>query len=452
MFAVRSIRFSRWSRCVVSVAIAVLATVPAVAQTARPKIYELKNGVLRPAAPVTLKSSARKGPVFETGGKPAVVYSTNRSGRSDVRELLRTAAEIERLSGQSFQRSLLNLEDHAEHLDVVLQLRLAAAERVKQPEAAQRMAYRKRAEALRAAAARTANLRRMGAAGWASESAYGQLLASSAAADWAKSRGDHLAQQTWAEQSKRFAQNLLKFRGWDHRLGLTGDRQLLDAQARAATTSQAAAADQSKRNAAEVVRLRKMIDSHVTRLEQMQPRPAGNTRPDELYAARARLLAATATMELMAGRTSAAKRALLDADRQAALEFRDLRKFHKTGTAGLPELIRNWRGRKQLQQSLIDAGFEIPNNHWAGRERDLKAMADIADRTLDRRGRNGADVAVVRGLVLLESARPFVKKAAAVVRPATQPGRIHPKVFDVREEIQRSRGSAPGPLIRRNHQ
>ena len=434
-----------------------LAAGPAAAQSPQPKVFELKNGVFRPAAPVTLKSAAPSKPASkpEATLPQTAARSANRRGRTDARELLRTAAEIERLSRQSFQRSLLNLEDHAGQLDVVLQMRLAAADRHSHPEAARRAAYRHRAESLRQAAAQTASVGQIGAAGWASESAYGQLLASSAAADWAKARGDQLAQQTWAEQSKSVAQNLLRNRGWDHRMGLTGDRQLLDAQARAATAGGQGGAGQSQRNAAQVVRLRKMIDSHITRLEQSQQLPAGNTRPDELHAARARLLASTAGMELMAGRKNEAKRALLEADRHAALEFQDLRKFQQTGTAGLPELIRNWRGRKQLQQSLIDAGFEIPNNHWAGRARDLKAMTDIAENTLDRRGRNGADVAVVQGLVLLEQVRPFVKKKpAAGKKPAAEEKTAAPvsmKVFDVREEIAKARARVPLLDGRRPH-
>jgi hypothetical protein len=455
MFAVRIIQFCNWRRGALIGAIVGTVCASASAQSRQPKVFELKNGAFRPAAPVKLMSDAPKAPVVETPAKTVEPSCEKPRQPGDSTELLRMAAEIERLSRQSFQRSLLKLEDHSEQLDVALQLRLAAAERNKSPESAVRSAYRRRAEALKAAGVQTANLGQVGAAGWASESAYGQLLASSAAADWANARGDHLARQTWVDQSKRSAQNLLQHRGWDHRMGLTGDRQLLDAQAKATLPMQPGAAGQSQRNAAAVAQMRKMMDSHVTRLEQMQPRPGGNARPDELHAARARLLATTATMELRAGRKRAAKQSLLEADRHAALEFRDLQRFQKTGTAGLPELIRNFRGRKQLHQALVDAGFEIPNNHLAGRQRDLKSMADVAKRTLDRRGRNGADVAVVQGLALLERVRPFVKKRpAADAKSATPAGTVQPKVFNVQDEIKRSRGlvgtpgRGRGPIIR----
>jgi len=413
------------------------------AQSKRPKIYVLKDGAFQPQQPEpdNTQSAAFEAPPR----KPAPPNgSASKENPAKFRRMTKLAAEIERLSGQAFHRALMDLDDYSAQLNVALQLRLAAADFGRNPQALRRAAFQNRAEALQAASVRTEQLQQPGAAGWASETAYSKLLASTSAADWAKSRGEHLQQQTWVQQSRKFAKQLLSFRGWDHQFGLTGDRQLNQAKAQVVRTDANAAG--KKANAAKLARLKETLNSHVARMQTgqthgLRPVGKGNTRPDQLHAAKFQLLRTTGQMELAAGRKQNARDAFLAADRQAVSEFRQLLKFHRTGTSGLADLTRNWRERKDVHQQLRDAGYEIPIAHWRDRQRDLRKLGKIAAQTLDRRGRAAADVAVVQGLMQLEKVRPFIRRRPqgkdAAGSAASQP--VQPKIIDVRKELDRHR-------------
>lgn len=458
---------------------------PLHAQMRRAKVYDLRKnrtigkpyvveigpkgakpvppGVNQPAGP----ASGSRLPEFVPSKKAAPTAAGSAPNRPQkpafdkIRRLDRQAAEIERLCGRSFNRSLMELEDYADYLDVALQLRLAAAEHAPAPQRARIEAYHLRAKQLRRAAQQTTRFPRPGAAGWASESAMANLLASRASADWAKTSGDQKSFLSWVDQGKQFADKLLQFRGWEYRLGLANDRQLIDAaQLKSGSVARSNSGSPGVQPP-DVAAMQQTLNSHVERITSMQRRRAGNTRPDELHAAKARLLEYTARTELAAGRKRSAVASWLQADREKAAEFEQLQKFARKGTASLGDLVRCWRQRDRLQRSMREAGQKVPRENWNGRRDDLQKLQKFANSIRDRRGRRAADFAVVEALGALEARRPATPgtpeappsgsvPAETAAANASQP--LPPRIFDIKQELQkrRLRGDASPNAPRRS--
>jgi hypothetical protein len=123
---------------------------------------------------------------------------------------------------------------------------------------------------------------------------------------------------------------------------------------------------------------------------------AGIGRADRVQASKLAVDLDELAANLQSDRKDRAQQSMRRADRGIRELFATQREFHEKGTASLYDVCRTWLAWRELhemgagQPDLVDAG------QLAERQQARATLSGLADQTLDQRGRNAADITVVR--------------------------------------------------------
>ena len=119
----------------------------------------------------------------------------------------------------------------------------------------------------------------------------------------------------------------------------------------------------------------------------------------------------------------------MQADGESRQQFQQLLQFSGKGTASLFDLTRVWLRRDDLQRAVTRGGVEVTADMLKAREQDLRRLQVVAATVKDPRGRNAADVALVKSLGLLETAQPIQVRQARP--PSDGRSTLKPRIIDL---------------------
>ncbi len=232
--------------------------------------------------------------------------------------------------------------------------------------------------------------------------------------DAGRGRTQSSAAETSARRSRMLANRHFQLRSDDFSLGLAGLPQMsraasfLSGDGRPMTLERGASrATQPQIDAWRQYRDR--LQKIARQTGELAHRGAQVGRQDYLDSARFELARASAILAGSSGNKQAAARHLRDADRWAEVSFGTRRAFFDKGTASLADLTWSWQARRDLHELMDQSGYSVGESAVRQREADLWRLKNIAGSIDDLRGRNRADVLMVRGLDSLETLRQHRK-------------------------------------------
>jgi len=309
----------------------------------------------------------------------------------EVTAAAQSGVQLRRWSQSAFQRGLLNLGDHLEHLSAAeeAEVRLVAIEAkdTDNPTPELRQALQPRIDALRLAVQQMAAFRQPAAANWEADLRLGQYVLAQAEEEAAGLVGDRSAvmvakgvQQHWAQA--HYARRVFDARFLGH-----------------ATPSEVTQAITFLNISP--VRKREALQRTVSQMKQWQRTGAGIGRADRTLDAQLQL--ALWDVESRGSQTSASelRRGLVEADRLTARLFDVQREFHQHGTASLADLSRSWQTRRQVHLLANWVALPLPDQRTEALDRSSRELTHLAAGVKDHRGRMAADVEYVRLLGLL---------------------------------------------------
>lgn len=359
------------------------------------------------------------------------VYSAQRRRRKDEHRFLnqieQQAIDLRQASRDAFNRGLMPLPDLADRLDASLRMRMQVAESKNGPGAGQ-AELASHIRDLQSAAERLQRLGQPAAAGWAADVTYARLLVANARLTRDELLDDSAAASQAAAFSVSLAQKHFELRNDDFSLGLAGLPQM----ARAASylsvdgrpmTFETTAPRATRPPSNAWRQYRKRLQQIVRQTGGMAQRGAEVGRTDYLQLAQGELAQATAIVEQLAGNRQAAERSFRDADRLVGDSFATRMSFYSSGTASLADLTWSWQQRSEIQTLMSRSGYQVSKESGRQQQDDLGMLMNVADGIRDLRGRNRADVLMVRSLDSLNTLRESKKDQQ---QTRSQPGRSAP--------------------------
>jgi hypothetical protein len=331
------------------------------------------------------------------------------------------ADRLARSGADAFRRSLMPLEDYAQQLESVLEIRKSQA-RLQQNDAALVTALTDHLTQLQRATAQLRSMKQPASAGWQSKSLLAELLAANTRIELAEAANDAAGAEDWQRRARVLASEHLESRMRDYReFGHASLGDMMRAVSFLSTnTGQQAGASDQRLNSGALSSYAGFLQRVVEMSETFEKRGAGIGRADKVEMARYELARIQGLAALSQNDNAAAKAAFQRSAGAARKMFDTRTEYYGRGTAGLHDVAEAWR-------LLRHADSVLPDNPDARRDSNqrLDRLMKMADSVSDLRGRNQADVAEVGALdavrrlhrierdIMGESAKDAPKRAPA---------------------------------------
>jgi hypothetical protein len=335
---------------------------------------------------------------------------------ADIQKLLAAAArssrELREESVDSFNRSLLPLTDHLEHLSATYEAETRAAYEqalrqggtvggyeTNQPPQLSPQDQRKllqpvlqaRLGALQDAVNRLVEFRQPASVGWEADVALARFALNQAQLETARITGQRLPAAQFAAADQQLAADHYWKRLADANVGLASVPAVLQAV--------------SLLNVAPEVR-RNFYQRAADQTAVWASVGAGIGRPDAVTQADLDLNWLGAYSQRGQTQRTVNEQRWKESDQLAQTLFQQRLEFYPKGTATLGDLSRAWATRQHMHQIARDLNVPVPEASQHEQTRNLKTLQNAAAATIDRRGRHAADVTYVRLLAELKATEP----------------------------------------------
>lgn len=304
-------------------------------------------------------------------------------------EIRGTSRRLIDQSRDSFERSLMPLEDHLEQLSVATNLNVRLAKATNQPDV-ERDWQAQQVRQLEGVAVRLERFRQPASIGWQADVFLARFSLADAQARLAKSDGNPELAAAAQTRAAEFARQ-----HWAKRLDDSGIGHASAMQVWRATSLLNGAEGRPAGTGRDV--LKRAVDA----TERWNFLGAGIGRKDlreafEYELARVDLQESKPGSEAFAAKAQRAETLLTHLHETTT-------QFQSKGTASLFDVATTWAERSELHSYLQSAGEGLVPKTWKQRrESDLRSLQQLAKNTTDRRGRHAADTTYVEVLALGE--------------------------------------------------
>lgn len=335
-----------------------------------------------------------------------------------VIELQELSTRLAETSNNAFNRGLMTLDDYADQLNMSLQMRSATLD-PQTDRNAWLVVLSDHAARLRNANRRIEAFQQPAAKGWSADVAFSRVLLNDAETMLAKAQNDDAYYRHLLDQRDELTQQNLAARVADYKVGLAKLQQVSRAASLIPINQTLINDDEDdqQQTVSALQGYRGALEDIVGEFDKLAEVGAGNGRADNIHLARFELARVNAQLALPAQDADALSAAFNTAEQSAIDLFQTQLKFYETGTASLYDLSRSWRLRHQLHQAEREAGLKVDESVSERRQADLTQLLQLADQTVDLRGRHAADVTFVRGMGALERYEQL-QAVAAKAKPA----------------------------------
>lgn len=289
-------------------------------------------------------------------------------------------------SQSAFQRGMLPLSDHLEHLAAVEEndIRQASAGAIDAGDnrSALRQALQPRIDALRIAVRQMSAFRQPAAANWEADLLLGKYVLAQAEEEAAALMNNQSAILAAKSDQQKWAQAHYA-------------RRVFDARILGHATPSAVAQAVTFLNVAPGWK-RQILQDTASQTQVWQQVQAGIGRKDRVLDARLQVVLWDVESRGVQTSSVELRRGLIETDKLTAELFETQREYVRHGTATLADLSRTWQTRRQVH--LLSNWVELPFSaeNQAGLHRSLQDLNRVAMAVTDYRGRMAADVEYVR--------------------------------------------------------
>lgn len=352
-------------------------------------MFRIWSGVVVLVA--VLCSSARAADAILQAPAPPSELSSSQAAQAllPARKVMADAQSGIRLrqsSQSAFQRGLLPLSDHLEHLAAMeedgIRRATADASAAGNNRLALRQALQPRIDALQLAVRQMSAFRQPAAANWEADLLLGKYVLAQAEEEAAALTNDRSAVRAAKSDQQKWAQAHYA-------------RRVFDARILGHATPSAVAQAVTFLNVAPGWK-RQVLHDTAAQTQVWQQVQAGIGRKDRVLDAR--LQVALWNVESRGVQTSPSelRYGLIEADKLTAELFDTQREYVRHGTATLADLSRTWQTRRQVH--LLSNWVELPFSvdKLTALDRSLQDLSHVAMAVTDHRGRMAADVEYVR--------------------------------------------------------
>lgn len=379
-----------------------------------------------PAGAQTSSSESREqprktGPVVDSNQPQKVANSSaiepkplNQAELGILDEADRIAKRLSAQSREAFHRGLMGLADYNKGLSAALRLKIEGAQHRKD-QSARIEAHRTHAAALRDAVRRLAEFNQPASRGWAADLAEARLLATQADLTLAQVRDDRGALEAKAWQVQRLARQHLELRRSDLNVGHATLPQISRAAAQlvSAGVSDRLTNPDSRPSLESRVAFRTTLAEVRRQTERLAKHGAGLGRVDRLQKARFDLARMEGLWFEISGDDQAAVAARRYAVELSRKLFKTQLKYYERGTVSLRDLAESWQLRTSLHEEMGQGNSKIDEDSRRRRQVDLNRLRQLAEDTVDRRGRNAADVSLIDSFRMIEQLKSIRKSKRA---------------------------------------
>ncbi len=341
---------------------------------------------------------SRLGRQREMPPPPKLHRKLTRAEQAQLARTRQTAMRLAEKSDETFRRGLMPLGDYLRQLSLSYTLKKSVADlgggQTRRALSSQEVSrYQGIVQQLQ-------QFRQPASEGWAGDLALAQTALSRVEAESAQLAGDQSAMTAALDRQLDWSQKHLQARTFDAYLGMAPPQSVIEA----AQLERRSGLDAMPRNpTAEDYRgafqaYRDQLKNMADQVERWSDRGSGLGRIDRVHQARFELAQTDAVLGILNRDESARRTALKTAETELTAMFQSQQEFHSKGTAGLFDMARTWSNRQSVYDQAADLKGFVSKETAQSHARDFAQLENIADQTVDRRGRIAADVQFISAL------------------------------------------------------
>ncbi len=358
----------------------------------------------------TETSNTQQVPPGEPGAVPAPApISLNRSQRRDLEQARRRAADLADQSAGAFERGLMPFNDYLEQTALVQWTEQLLTDVRYSGNAVS--VQRNHVARMQSALDRLRQFGQPNAKHWEADVALAEWAAADAENQLALAERNEVAAGQAAMRRSDAAREHDRLRQRDAEIGWAS----LQATSLASELAVSSALPGEQGQPQSAADHRAYLAAVARRTADWSQDGAGIGRSDRVQKSELAVDLVDLSAALQDDRPERAKPAMRRAEEHIRDLFATQQEFHGKGTASLYDLSRTWLAWRELHELGTGKPGLVDADQLAERREARTVLSGLADRTLDRQGRNAADVTVVRLLEQMDGLE-------ALRRPAGQPG------------------------------